>query len=156
MTDMTETRVFELIEAYGPEPVAWPDAERDAASDLLRANSDVFADAIAEARALDLALAGLEEPQPPADLAARIIASAPISREQETSAPGLIAWIKSQLMVGGSILPSASALASSAVGLIIGYGAIGTTQVADVDYADEAVYAAFDEGYDFDVGDFGG
>ena len=59
-------------------------------------------------------------------------------------------------MIGGSILPSASALASSAVGLIIGYGVIGTTQVAETDYANEAVYAAFDEGYDFEAGEFGG
>ena len=154
MKDMTEARVFELIEAYGPEPAAWPEAERDAASDLLQSNADMFAEAIAGARALGMALSSLAEPQPAADLAARIIASAPVMSKPAIKAPGFLTRLKSKLMIGGSILPSASALASSAVGLIIGYGVIGTTQVAETNYADEAVYAAFDEGYDFDAGDF--
>jgi len=156
MTNMTKARVFELIEAYGPEPAAWPQAEREAAGNLLQSHADIFAEAIAEARALDMALSGLAEPQPSPDLAARIIASAPIMPDAAVKAPGLLSRLKSKFMIGGSILPSASALASSAVGLIIGYGAIGTTQVAETDYANEAVYAAFDEGYDFEVGEFGG
>lgn len=154
MSDMTETRVLELIEAYGPEPAAWPEAERGAAEAVLRAAPDAFADAIEGARLLDAALADLPEPQAPAGLAERIIASAPTA--SANTQPGFLSKVKSWLTIGGSIIPSASALASSAVGLIIGYSTLGTVQVADVDYADEAVYAAFDEGYDFDLGDFGG
>lgn len=156
MTDMTEARVFELIEAYGPEPASWPESERELAQEILQSRAHVFADALAEAHALDLALAELSEPSPPKGLAERIIASAPVSQTPRMASSGFLAKIKTRLMIGGSILPSASALASSAVGLIIGYGAIGTTQVADIDYADEAVYAAFDEGYDFELGEFEG
>ena len=152
MTNMTTARVFELIEAYGPEPAAWPDTEREAAVEVMQRSPDGFADALADARALEAALAALPEPQAPAGLAERIVASAPFKPVSE--APGLWAQIKSALLIGGSIIPSASALASSAVGLIIGYGALGTTQVAEVDYAEEAVYAAFDGGYDFESGDF--
>ena len=152
MSDMTNARVFELIEAYGPEPAAWPEVERGAAQDVLLRSPDVFADALEEARALDAALAELPEPQAPAGLAERIVQSAPFKPADE--APGILVKLKSMVMIGGSIIPSASALASSAVGLIIGYGALGTTQVAEVDYAEEAVYAAFDGGYDFESGDF--
>ncbi len=156
MTDMTNARVFELIEAYGPEPAAWPEAEQTAAVDLLQRHPEEFAGALQEARELDAALAALPEPQAPSGLAARIVASAPFEAQSET--PGLLAKLKSMVTIGGSIIPSASALASSAIGLIVGYGALGTTQVADlnVDYAEEALYAAFDEGYDFEAGDFGG
>lgn len=147
---MTEARVLELIEAYGPEPGAWPDAEREAATALLRRSPDTFADALEDARLLDAALAGMPEPDIPAGLAERIVASAPTSVER----PSFLSLIKSKLSIGGSILPSASALASSALGLIIGYGALGTTQIASVDSAEQAVYAAFDADYgDFDIGD---
>ena len=120
MTHMTTARVFELIEAYGPETAAWPEGERDAAQDVLQRTPDVFAEALADARALEAALSALPEPQAPAGLAERIAASAPFKPARE--ARGLLAKIKSMVTIGGSIIPSASALASSAVGLIIGYG----------------------------------
>lgn len=152
MTDMTNARVIELIEAYGREPAAWPEDERAAAQDLLQRAPDAFAEAFEEAIALEAALATLPEPQVPAGLAERIVASAPFKPQRETA--GFLARLKDMLSIGGSIIPSASALASSAVGLMIGYGAIGTTQVAEVDYAEEALYAAFDGGYDFESGEF--
>ena len=152
MTDMTNARVFELIEAYGPEPAAWPEAERVAARELLQSAPDVFAEALEDARALDAALAALPEPRIPAGLAERIAASAPFTPAREPA--GIFAKLRSMLMIGGSILPSASALASSAVGLIIGYGAFGAAQADEIDYAEEAIYAAFDGGYDFEIEDF--
>lgn len=154
MNDMTEARVLELIEAYGPEPSAWPQAERAAAEALLQSQPEAFESALEGARLLDAALAAMPEPQAPAGLAERIIASAPIS--PAPAQLGFMSKVKSWLSVGGSVIPSASALASAAVGMIVGYGTLGTVQVAEVNYADEAVYAAFDEGYDFNVGDFGG
>jgi len=154
MSNMTEARVFELIEAYGPEPAAWPEAERETATAFLRGAPETFRNAIVEARILEAALAAMPEPQPPAGLAERIIASAPVAIFD--SGPGLFSRLKSIFSIGGSLVPSASALASSALGLVIGYGALGTTQVAELDYAEEAIYAAFDDSFDFDMGDFDG
>lgn len=151
MSNMTEARVFELIEAYGPEPEAWPDAERDAARTFLLGAPSTFKDAIAEARLLESALAAIPEPQAPAGLAERIIASAPLAEAK--TGHGIFFKLKSMLSIGGSIIPSASALASAAVGMVIGYGALGATQIASIDSVDEAMYAAFDGGYEeFDFG----
>ena len=152
MTNMTEARVLELIEAYGPEPAAWPEQEREPASAMLRARPSVFSEALAEARALDAALLALPEPQAPAGLAERIIASAPVAKTAR--AAGILDAVRDKLSIGGKLWPSATAMASAVFGMFIGYSALGATQVASVDYADEAVYAAFDEGYDFDQGDF--
>ena len=152
MNDMTNERVIQLIEAYGPEPAAWPEEERGAAETLLKRAPDLFADALEDARMLDAALASLPEPQAPAGLAERIITSAPFARAEETSS--LLAKLKSIISIGGSVIPTASALASAAVGLMVGYGALGTVQTADVDTAEEALYAALDGGFDFYSGDF--
>ena len=151
MTNMTNARVIQLIEAYGPEPGAWPDAERDAAEALLRAHPDIFAEALGEARALDVALSDLPEPVIPAGLAERIIASAPATKPHAQA--GILSGLRSMVSIGGKLWPSAAAMASSAFGLMIGYGALGTTQVADADIVEEAVYAAFEEPYAFDIGD---
>jgi len=153
MTDMTEARVLELIAAYGPEPAAWPDAEREAAAALLRAVPEMFEEALIEARMLDDALAAFPVVQPPAGLAARIIASAPTASAKQES--GFVARLKSLLSIDGQLWPSATALASAMFGLLIGYGTIGAAQVAEVDLAEEAVFAAFDETFDYDIGDIG-
>lgn len=154
MSNMTEARVFELIEAYGPEPAAWPEAERETGAAFLRGAPETFAEAVAEARLLDAALGAMPQPQAPTGLAERIIASAP--QRATRAGPGILPKLKSVFSIGGSLIPSASALASSALGLVIGYSVLGTTQMAEVDYAEEAIYAAFDDGYDFDLGDFDG
>lgn len=148
MTDMTESRVMALIEAYGPEPSAWPEDERDAARALLKSRADVFADALQEARLLDSALSSMPEPSIPAGLAERIIASAPASQRA-----GWLTQLKSFISIGGQVWPAATAMASTAFGLVIGYGAIGSTQIDDIDYAEEAVYAAFEPNYDINIGD---
>lgn len=152
MTDMTEARVFELIEAYGSEPEAWPERERDAAQTFLKGAPSTFREAISEAKMLDAMLADMPEPQIPTGLAEQIMATAPVGAH--ASEGGVLSKLKSVFSIGGSLVPSASALASSVLGLIIGYGALGTaTQVASVDSAEEAVYAAFYSEYDdFDIG----
>ena len=151
MSNMTEARVFELIEVYGPEPAAWPDAEREAASTLLRSSPAVFEEALADTRALDAALAAIPEPSVPAGLAERIIATGP---KPAAARPGIFSQIKSLFSIDGSLIPTASGFASAALGLVIGYGALGTTQLASVDSAEEAVYVALDAGFgDFEIGD---
>lgn len=144
MSGMTEERIFELIEAYGPEPTAWPEGERDAAEALMRERSHLYKDSLEDAHLLDAALADMPEPQMPAGLAKRIIAGAP-----QASSPGIFARLKDTFSIGGQMWPSATAFASALFGMVIGYGALGTaTQVAETDPFEEAIYAAFDSGYE--------
>ena len=67
---MTEDRLIELIESWGADPSAFPQAERGAARALLAAHPERFATAIAEARALDAALAQMPDVFPPPALTA--------------------------------------------------------------------------------------
>ena len=50
---VTIDRVLELIAAYGALPAAWPEDERAAAIEILKADPDRFAAALDEAYALD-------------------------------------------------------------------------------------------------------
>jgi hypothetical protein len=74
---VTDDRLIELIESWGADPSAFPQAERGAARALLAAHPERFAPAIAEARALDAALARMPDVFPPPALTAALIASAP-------------------------------------------------------------------------------
>jgi hypothetical protein len=74
---MNETRLLELIDAYGADPERWPAGERPAALALL-ARSAAARTALAEASALDHLLDAAPAPvAPTADLAARVLARAP-------------------------------------------------------------------------------
>ena len=73
---MTVERVLQLIEAFGAEPGGWPEDERAAASSLIEAEPDVFAEALSEARALDAFLLSEALPEPSDELVATILAPA--------------------------------------------------------------------------------
>jgi hypothetical protein len=77
---MTDERLLELIETWGADPAAFPEAERVAATARLHEAPERFADAVAAARALDAALADLPDILPSPALAASLIASAPKQR----------------------------------------------------------------------------
>ncbi|MBA3068152.1 MAG: hypothetical protein FP825_06715 [Hyphomonas sp.] len=74
---MIEDRLFELIETWGADPDAYPEAERAGAKALLAAHPQRFAPALADARALDAAFDRLPGILPSAALTAALIASAP-------------------------------------------------------------------------------
>jgi len=135
---MTEDRVLELIEAYGAEPMGWPEDERDAARALLEANPEAFAEALTVARALDEALAIDVAPEPPAQLADAILAAAP--RAPRANA-GLLGGLSAILFPQGVRWPAGAALASLVMGLVGGY-AYASTGIG-YDQADSAYYAAF-------------
>lgn len=117
---MTRDRVLDLIAAYGAEPGGWPEEDRDPARALLKANPEMFANALAEARALDAVLELERVPEPPQALAAAIIAEAP----RPTSAKASGGWL-SGFLSGGFRLPAGAALASLGVGLVAGYASAG-------------------------------
>ena len=84
---MTDDRLIELIETWGADASSWPEAERDAGKALLLARPERFAEAIAQARQLDLMLVALPEPEMPRALTEAIIASAPRPKAARGSLP---------------------------------------------------------------------
>jgi hypothetical protein len=116
---MTEDRLFELIEAWGADPSAYPEAERAAARALLAAEPQRFAQALAEARALDAALARMPEIIPSASLTEVLVASAPKPRRASGGfrLPKFAPWapasgfaaLAAGLFMGVMVAPTASA-----------------------------------------------
>ncbi len=107
---MTEDRLIELIEAWGADPSAFPEAERAGAKALLAAQPERFAHALGEARALDAAFACMPDIVPSPALTEALITSAP----------------KPKAAAGGFRLPKfapwapASGFAALAAGLFMG------------------------------------
>jgi hypothetical protein len=73
---MNETRLLELVDAYGADPERWPAGERAAALASL-ARSGAARAALAEATELDRLLDVAPAPAPTPDLATRVLARAP-------------------------------------------------------------------------------
>lgn len=102
---MDRERFADLLDAYGADFRRWPADARAAATALAAQNSDAAA-LIAEARAVDAVLdSARDSAAPSADLAARILASAPRARSSGFDRRAMVA------------------LAACAVfGVLIGYG----------------------------------
>ncbi|MEL7128835.1 MAG: hypothetical protein AAGK23_04750, partial [Pseudomonadota bacterium] len=77
MTDMSDRRLIELLQTYGADPSAWPEAERAAGLARLAERPDIAQSALADAEALDAALDHLPHIDLPDGLIASIIAAAP-------------------------------------------------------------------------------
>lgn len=73
---MNETRLLELIGAYGADPARWPAGERGAALTLLERSASART-ALAEAAELDRLLDAAPALAPAPDLAARVLIGAP-------------------------------------------------------------------------------
>ncbi|MEO1187620.1 MAG: hypothetical protein AAFW60_01000 [Pseudomonadota bacterium] len=140
MTDVkvSTERVLELIAAYGAEPGAWPDDERDAAVHLMTASPDLFTVALDEARALDTLLQAEQLPEPSLQLSNAILAAAP---KPTTARKGPLRGLSNLIFPQGVRWPAGAALASLMMGLLGGY-AYAATGVG-YDQADLAYYTAF-------------
>ena len=129
---MTDARLIALIEAWGADANAFPEAERAAAMALLAEAPDRFSAELQAARDVDALLGGLPDVTPSAALTAALIDAAPKARPQRRSWLAAIPrW------------PTVGALASLAIGLAIGLGTAqsGTTATTE-DSVDTLVYAA--------------
>ena len=141
---MTEDRLIELIEAWGADPSAFPEAERAAARAMLAAQPARFAAVIAEARALDAALARLPEILHSAALTGRLAASAPSPKAAASGfrLPKLAPWapasgvaaLAAGLFMGVMAAPAASASSDmseveSVLEHALGYDPAAFTQV---------------------------
>jgi len=142
---MTPDRLLTLIDAYGADPLSWPEDERASAVALLDAEPERFAAALADARALDVSFAAAPPIDSPPGLASRIIASAP--QPSELAQTSLLDRLKSWLLPDGQVWPAAVTAASMLIGVMIGYGAIGADTSAPTSEADQAFYAALDTDY---------
>jgi len=132
MTDMTEARLIELIEAYGGDPEAWPEGERAAALALL-SKSEAAQAALSEARALDGLLgAGGGTVRADGPLKARIAAI------PEPKRVGLLAGL---WPFGGIWQPAAGLAAAAVVGFILGTGAPAAPDSGADQAQDETVFA---------------
>lgn len=139
---ITIERVFELIEAFGAHPAAWPEDERDVAAAMIEAQPAVFASALADAQALDRMLMDAPMIAPSTNLTARILQDAPAAPR-----PRIVAQLKSVIFPQGTRWPAGATLASLAMGLIGGYAYASTGSIYDE--AGEAYYSAFS--YDAEV-----
>lgn len=143
--EMTAQRVFELIEAYGAEPGAWPADERDAAAALTQKFPDKFEDALKLAHMLDDAIAAEQCLEPSRDLADRILASAPQPKAGKRS---ILSGLASLLQSKGVRWPAGATLASLAVGIVGGY-AYASTGTLTHEEVTEVYFSAL--GYDADA-----
>lgn len=129
-----ETRVRAILAAYGAEPARWPEKEREAVRAFLAAHGSNVADAAAEAREIDAALALALAPAPAApsaELAARVLASAPN-----------VVPLRAR-RIGGFGMRAVAALAACAVlGVVLGFGSV-SSDVGDAAEADAAFGDAF-------------
>jgi hypothetical protein len=113
---MDRDRFTHLIDAYGADFSRWPQAEREVAAKFAAAHAEAIAAALAEARALDAALASIGEraAEAPELLARRILKQRPRRMAFD--------------------LRAGAALAACAVfGVAIGYGGGLMAPVADAD-----------------------
>ncbi len=115
---ISETRLREIIAAYGADPVRWPGIAADHADDLLRQYPRLRA-TLSEAQDLDAALDQLPAPEPSRALPARI-RNLPRAMDKRRS-PGLmgslmsVVWPAVPLRVPVSVFGIAAAL-----GLMVG------------------------------------
>jgi hypothetical protein len=111
---MTPERFETLAQAYGGDVARWPAAEREAAALLMAERPDWAQGALAEAGALDAALAAYAPPRATAALTDRIVAGAPTPRSRRRwpawLAPaglgaGLAAACAAGVMLGAELAP---------------------------------------------------
>ncbi|MBW8814124.1 MAG: hypothetical protein JF588_11920 [Caulobacterales bacterium] len=113
---MTPERFETLAEAYGGNVARWPAAEREAAALLMAAQPSWAQAVLAQAGALDVALAAYAPLRASAALTDRIVASAPAPRRRASwiawLAPaglgaGLAAACAAGVMLGAQLAPPA-------------------------------------------------
>ena len=134
---VSDERIIALIEAYGSDISAYPEAEKGAAARRMAEAPGVFAQALEDACRLDDVLNLVPEVDVPASLRDSLIAGAPKAARTGRAKTGFSRFLPGWLPAG--------ALASLAMGLLIGVNVSLPTSVANADTNDEAeavMYAA--------------
>jgi hypothetical protein len=135
---INDDRILDLIEAYGADPNAFPEAERAEAARRMADAPAVFAAALEEARRLDDLLVQVPEVTVSPVLREALVASAPKAKPAPVrNGSGLRRFLPGWLPAG--------AVASLAMGLLIGVNVSAPAAVATAsvdDEADAVMYAA--------------
>jgi hypothetical protein len=120
---MTEERLLTLLQAYGAEPARWPEAERAEAQALLALSADArIRDALAEAQALDGALAALPEPA---------LSDAAYAQLLQQARPGMWARLRGILGWQGPLWRPLGAMAAALIfGIALGLNETAVQSVA--------------------------
>jgi hypothetical protein len=131
---MTPERFEALAEAYGGDVARWPDAEREAAAELMTAQPGWARDVLARAGDLDAALTAFAPPRGSPGLAERIAAGAPKARARWARwllpagmGVGLATACVAGVMAGAQLHAASSTPASDADALV--------TAVSDEDFS---------------------
>lgn len=128
---LSDERILDLIEAYGADPAAFPEAERAAATRRIAEAPGLFAKALEEARRLDQFLDLVPEADVSVSLRNSLLASAP--KPQRGLRRFLPGWLP------------AGAVASLVMGIMIGVNVSLPSSVASAQTTDETdavMYAA--------------
>jgi len=135
---ISDARILELIGAYGADPNAFPEAERTEAARRIAEVPAVFAAALEEARLLDDVLGRMPDVTVSPALRETLVSSAPKAKTAPVrSGTGLRRFLPGWLPAG--------AVASLAMGLLIGVNVSMPATVATAsadDEADAVMYAA--------------
>jgi hypothetical protein len=134
---MTPERFETLAEAFGGDVAVWPAAEREAAAAFMAAEPARAGAILAEAEALDSALAAFSPPRAASGLMDRIVAGAPM--------PRVMRWWSGWLAPAGM---GAGLAAACAAGVVL-----GARMSAPAVAPDDALITAVsddDVGFDFD------
>ncbi len=139
-TPISETRLMVLVEAWGPDIRRWPQAEQtQQARAALAAPSPQLAACLHAADRLQSALDTLVMTAPPLGLAERVLASAP-GKQPQGHKPDWRQTVRGWLAPQGVAWPAGAALASLAIGLLIGLQISPSPTATSAE--DEAVYSA--------------
>lgn len=133
---LTDERIFALIDAYGADAGAFPEAEREPARRRMAEAPALFTGALEDAALLDGVLNRLPDVDVPAGLRAALIAGAPAAKPAagQTGA-GWTRFLPGWLPAG--------AVASLVLGILIGVNVSLPASVATADTeADAVMYAA--------------
>lgn len=134
---LSDERILDLIEAYGADPAAFPETERESAARRITEAPGVFAKALEDARRLDQFLDLVPEAEVSASLRDSLLASAPKPKRAARPERGLRRFLPGWLPAG--------AVASLVMGVMIGVNVSLPSSVASAQTSDEAdavMYAA--------------
>lgn len=152
-----ESRLMEIIEAYGADPARWPAEAQDAAAAIARQAPETKSAvtlALAEARRLDALLAHAPSGQVREGLLHAVLASAPPPdvakggssvHGAKTGAPGWLRfWAPRGLGFGSAAQPVAAMLLAGLIGLGIGLMTDGVTAEEETVSLLSQPYGGFD------------
>ncbi|MEZ6001391.1 hypothetical protein [Hyphomonas sp.] len=134
---LSDERILDLIEAYGADPAAFPEAVSDAAARRMAEAPGLFAKALDDARRLDQFLDLVPETEVSASLRDSLLASAPKPKRAARPEIRLRRFLPGWLPAG--------AVASLVMGIMIGVNVSLPSSVASAqttDDADAVMYAA--------------